>query len=129
MLRNNIAIDAMGGDKAPKSIISGLAISSIRNPNINYIIYGDANKIEPLIKNREQLKEVSKIVHVDDWIRGDEKASRSLRRSKTTSMGLAISAVADGEADAIVSAGNSVALLAMSIFGLRKFFKFTVICI
>ena len=120
MLRNNIAIDAMGGDKAPKSIISGLAISSIRNPSINYIIYGDANKIEPLIKNREQLKAVSKIVHVEDWIRGDEKASRSLRRSKTTSMGLAISAVAKGEADAIVSAGNSGALLAMSIFGLRK---------
>ena len=120
MLKYTIAIDAMGGDNAPKSIIAGLAISSIRNPSINYIIYGDANKIEPLIKNREQLKAVSKIVHVEDWIRGDEKASRSLRRSKTTSMGLAISAVAKGEADAIVSAGNSGALLAMSIFGLRK---------
>ena len=38
MLRNNIAIDAMGGDKAPKSIISGLAISSIRNPSILYMV-------------------------------------------------------------------------------------------
>ena len=120
MLKYTIAIDAMGGDNAPKSIIAGLAISSIRNPNTNYIIFGDEKKIEPLIKNRKQLKEISKIVHVDDWIRGDEKASKSLRRSKTTSMGLAIASVAKGDANAVVSAGNSGALLAMSIFGLRK---------
>jgi len=120
MVINTIAIDAMGGDKAPKSVIAGLAISAIRNPGTSYIVYGDENKIIPLIKNREKLKDVIKIVHVEDWIRGDEKASKSLRRVKTTSMGLAISAVVDGEADAIVSAGNSGALLAMSIFGLRK---------
>ena len=120
MVKNTIAIDAMGGDKAPKAVITGLAISAVRNPNTNYIVYGDENKILPLIKNREHLKKVSKIVHVEDWIRGDEKASKSLRRAKTTSMGLAISAVATGEADAIVSAGNSGALLAMSIFGLKK---------
>ena len=122
MLKYTIAIDAMGGDNAPKSIIAGLAISSIRNPNINYIIFGDQKKIEPLIKNTKQLKEISKIVHVDDWVRADEKASKSLRRSKTTSMGLAIASVAKGDANAVVSAGNSGALLAMSIFGLRKLF-------
>ena len=55
MLKYTIAIDAMGGDNAPKSIIAGLAISSIRNPNTNYIIFGDEKKIEPLLKNRKQL--------------------------------------------------------------------------
>jgi phosphate acyltransferase len=120
MVKNTIAIDAMGGDKAPKSVIAGLAISSVRNPNTEYIIYGDKNKILPLIKKRNNLKKVVKVVHVEDWIRADEKASKSLRRAKTTSMGLAIASVANGEADAVVSAGNSGALLAMSIFGLRK---------
>ena len=120
MVKYTIAIDAMGGDNAPKSVIDGLAISSIRNPGTNYIIFGDEKQIALLIKNKKQLKGLSKIVHVEDWIRGDEKASKSLRRSKSTSMGLAIASVANGEADAVVSAGNSGALLAMSIFGLRK---------
>jgi fatty acid/phospholipid biosynthesis enzyme len=120
MVNNTIAIDAMGGDNSPKSVIAGLAISSVRNPGVEYIVYGDENKLIPLLKKRDNLKKIVKVVHVDDWIRADEKASKSLRRSKTTSMGLAIAAVANGEAGAIVSAGNSGALLAMSIFGLRK---------
>ncbi|PPR14896.1 MAG: Phosphate acyltransferase [Alphaproteobacteria bacterium MarineAlpha9_Bin3] len=120
MVKNTIAIDAMGGDNAPKSIIAGLAISAVRNPGVEYLVYGDKNKLIPLLKNRDSLKNIVKIVHVEDWIRADEKASKSLRRAKTTSMGLAIDAVANGEAGAIVSAGNSGALLAMSIFGLRK---------
>ena len=120
MVKYTIAIDAMGGDSAPESVIAGLAISSIRNPGINYIIFGDEKQIAPLLKNSKKLKEISKVVHVEDWIRGDEKASKSLRRSKTTSMGLSIASVANGDADAVVSSGNSGALLAMSIFGLRK---------
>ena len=120
MVKYTIAIDAMGGDNAPKSIIDGLAISSIRNPSSNYIVFGDEKQIGPLIKDNKQLKKVSKVVHVEDWIRGDEKASKSIRRSKTTSMGLSIASVANGEADAVVSSGNSGALLAMSILGLRK---------
>ena len=120
MVSNTIAIDAMGGDSAPKSVIAGLAISCVRNPDVEYIVYGDEKKIAPLLKNRVNLKKVVKVVHVEDWIRADEKASKSLRRAKTTSMGMAIEAVANGKAGAIVSAGNSGALLAMSIFGLRK---------
>ena len=53
-------------------------------------------------------------------MRDDEKASKALRRSKDTSMGRAISAVSEGKADAIVSGGNSGALMAMSIFGLKR---------
>ena len=120
MVKNTIAIDAMGGDNAPKSVIAGLAISSVRNPGVEYIVYGDENKLLPLLKKRDNLKKVVKVVHVDDWIRADEKASKALRRAKTTSMGQAIAAVTNREAGAIVSAGNSGALLAMSIFGLRK---------
>jgi len=120
MKNNTIAIDAMGGDKAPKSVIAGLAISSVRNPKCKYLIFGDKNKISPLIKRRTNLTNVSEIVHVEDWVRDDEKASKALRRSQETSMGKAISAVSEGNADAIVSGGNSGALMAMSIFGLKR---------
>ena len=49
MVKNTIAIDAMGGDNAPKSVIAGLAISSVRNPGVEYIVYGDENKLLPLL--------------------------------------------------------------------------------
>jgi len=120
MKNSIIAIDAMGGDKAPKSVIAGLAISSIRNPECNYLIYGNKNKVAPLIKRRTNLINKSEIIHVEDWVRDDEKASKALRRAKSTSMGKAISSVSEGNADAIVSGGNSGALMAMSIFGLKR---------
>ena len=120
MSKKVIAIDAMGGDKAPKSVIAGLAISSVRNPNYKYLIFGDKNIIGPLIKRRTKLITVCEVIHVEDWVRDDEKASKALRRSQDTSMGQAISAVSQGNADAIVSGGNSGALMAMSIFGLKR---------
>ena len=120
-MKNKIlAIDAMGGDKAPKSVIAGLAISSVRNPNYKYLIFGDKNQIAPLIKRRTNLISVAEVVHVEDWVRNDEKASKALRRSQETSMGKAIKAVSDGNADALVSGGNSGALMAISIFGLKR---------
>ena len=61
MVNNTIAIDAMGGDNAPKSVIAGLAISSLRNPDVEYIVYGDEKKIAPLLKNRVNLKKVVKL--------------------------------------------------------------------
>ena len=120
MNKKIIAIDAMGGDKAPKSVIAGLAISAIRNPNFKYLIFGDKTKIAPLIKRRTNLIAASEIIHTEDWVRNDEKASIALRRSKDTSMGQAIKSVSEGNSDAIVSGGNSGALMAMSIFGLKR---------
>ena len=120
MKKKIIAIDAMGGDKAPKSVIAGLAISAIRNPNFKYLIFGDKTKIAPLIKRRTNLIASSEIIHTEDWVRNDEKASIALRRSKDTSMGQAINSVSEGNSDAIVSGGNSGALMAMSIFGLKR---------
>ena len=120
MSKNVIAIDAMAGDNAPKSVIAGLAISSIRNPSVNYVIYGNKNKIAPLIKRRTNLINMSEIVHVEGVVSNDEKASKALRRAKETSMGQAIASVSDGVANAVVSGGNSGALMAMSIFGLKK---------
>ena len=120
MNKKIIAIDAMGGDKAPKSVIAGLAISAIRNPNFKYLIFGDKTKIAPLIKRRTNLIAASEIIHTEDWVRNDEKASIALRRSKDTSMGQAINSVSEGNSDAIVSGGNSGALMAMSIFGLKN---------
>ena len=120
MAKTTIAIDAMGGNNAPKSVIMGLDYSFIRHPEVHFIIFGDESKIIPLMKNRKELTSVSSIVGVKDYIKDDEKASKALRRSESTSMGKAIKCVASGEADAIVSGGNSGALMALSMFGLKR---------
>ena len=120
MAKTTIAIDAMGGDNAPKAVIMGLERSFVRHPEVHFIIFGDEAKITPLVEKRRELKSICSIVNVKDWIKDDEKASKVIKRSKTTSMGKAIECVASGNADAIVSGGNSGALMALSIFGLKR---------
>ena len=119
MAKTTIAIDAMGGDNAPKAVIMGLERSFVRHPEVHFTIFGDEAKITPLVEKRRELKSICSIINVKDWIKDDEKASKVIKRSKTTSMGKAIECVASGNADAIVSGGNSGALMALSIFGLK----------
>ena len=120
MAKTTIAIDAMGGDNAPNAVIMGLERSFVRHPEVNFIIFGDEAKITPLVEKRRELKSICSIINVKDWIKDDEKASKVIKKSKTTSMGKAIECVASGNADAIVSGGNSGALMALSIFGLKR---------
>ena len=120
MAKTTIAIDAMGGDNAPNAVIMGLERSFVRHPEVHFMIFGDESKITPLVEKRRELKSICSIINVKDWIKDDEKASKVIKRSKTTSMGKAIECVASGNADAIVSGGNSGALMALSIFGLKR---------
>ena len=110
----------MGGDNAPNAVIMGLERSFVRHPEVHFMIFGDESKITPLVEKRRELKSICSIINVKDWIKDDEKASKVIKKSKTTSMGKAIECVASGNADAIVSGGNSGALMALSIFGLKR---------
>ena len=109
-----VAIDAMGGDFGPESAIPGLAIMHAENPKIHFKIYGDEALIYPLLNKHKSLLAVSQVHHTALTVKGEEKPSIALRSSKDTSMRLAIEAVKDGQADAVVSSGNTGALMAMS---------------
>ena len=113
-----IAIDAMGGDQAPRVVINGLSNAMRTNPDIDPILVGDRNLISPLIEKHPNLAG-TRIVHTTDAVAADEKPSQALRNGKNTSMRLAIDMVGAGEADAVVSAGNSGALMVMALMGLR----------
>lgn len=114
-----ISLDGMGGDKAPNIVIEGAAIARERQPNAYFIIFGDEAVIRPLLSKFPTLSDCVEIRHTDQAISNDAKPSQALRTGKKSSMGLAIGAVKDGEADCVVSAGNTGALMAMSMFGLR----------
>jgi len=114
-----IAVDAMGGDNAPAMVISGAEQAAIRFPEIEYLFFGDEKQIRPLVEKYSAIKDKFKIIHTDEVISNDEKPSVALRKGKNSSMSLAIKAVKDGEADSVVSAGNTGALMAVGKVYLR----------
>ncbi len=115
-----VAIDVMGGDNAPHAPIYGASEAAIRCPNLFFIFFGDEAIIKPIIEKIPKLNDKYQIHHTNEVISNDEKPSNALRIGKNSSMALAIGAVANGSADAVVSAGNTGALMALAMFGLRK---------
>ena len=114
-----IAIDAMGGDTGAAAIVAGIARARRKDSSLNFILFGDEKAVRAELKKHGQLASAVTICHAPESISASEKPSQAIRRAKTTSMGLAINAVKDGQADAAVSGGNTGALMAMSKLALR----------
>jgi len=114
-----IALDAMGGDRAPEMVLKGASIALQRFPQVYYLLYGIDGRIKPLLAKLPRLSERATIHHTDEIVTGDAKPSAVLRAGRRSSMRLAIDAVAEGAADCVVSAGNTGALMAMAKFALK----------
>jgi len=115
-----IALDAMGGDEGPAVAIPGASLSLVRHPDSAYLIFGDEARIKPILEQHPALSAVSKVVHCEVAIAMDAKPSQALRQGRgKSSMWMALEAVKRGEADAVVSAGNTGALMAMAKFCLQ----------
>jgi len=114
-----IALDAMGGDRAPQAIVLGAELARQRHPGIRFKFFGDKEKLNQAFRKVKPLQEVSTIHHCDEMVDDDMKPSVALRQAQSSSMRLAIDAVRDGEADCVVSAGNTGALMAMAKFVLK----------
>ena len=113
-----IAIDAMGGDNAPSTIIDGVALAVKNNPVITPVLVGPEQKLRSLVKRHGHLSH-AEFLHTEDVVAADAKPSAALRVGKNSSMRLSIDLVKAGEADAAVSAGNSGALMVMALMVLR----------
>lgn len=114
-----IALDAMGGDHAPGIVVDGAALARERHPELRFIFFGNEPDIAPLIAKHPILRDCSTLRHTPDVITSDTKPSLALRQGRQSSMRLAINAVATGEAESVVSAGNTGALMAMAKFVLK----------
>jgi len=115
-----IAVDAMGGDRGPEIAIPGAAFALERHPDVEFILFGNEQLIAPLLAKRPKLQARSSIRNAEIHVQMDEKPSQALRRGRHKSgMWMAIDAVRQQEAAAVVSAGNTGALMAMSRFILR----------
>jgi glycerol-3-phosphate acyltransferase PlsX len=114
----SLAVDAMGGDRAPAVVIDGLEIAAERHPTARFLLVGDEAKIAPLLARHRRASAACTVRHAADTIGNDMKPTAALR-ARQSSMRLAIDAVAAGEASGVVSAGNTGALLAISKIILR----------
>ena len=119
VLSPRLALDAMGGDKAPEMVVEGAHRAAERNPECRFLFFGRQKQLRPLLKALPFLNQRSEIRHTQDIIKSDLPPAQALRHGRESSLGRAIRAVADGEADCVVSAGNTGALMALSKFQLR----------
>ena len=110
-----IVIDAMGGDNAPKSTIEG-AVLAINEYGVDVILTGDKDIIEKELESKTYDKSKLEIVHTTEIIENEDKPVQAVRRKKDSSMVVGLKLVKEKKADAIVSAGNTGALLAGGLF-------------
>jgi len=113
-----IAVDAMGGDNSPKKVIDGIIFNHQSNKDIFFKIFGDEEKILPLIQKKIS-KNFYEIIHTKNVVKSTDSPLEGAKRGKDTSMWLAINSVKNKEADIVVSAGNTGALLVISKLNLK----------
>ena len=107
-----LAIDGMGGDNAPQLIVEG-ALQALDDFNdIEILLYGREEAMKPYLKEHPRLT----VIHCEEVVEGEDDPARAVRRKKDSSMTRMLEAVADGTADACLSAGNTGALMAGGLF-------------
>ena len=115
-----LSIDAMGGDGGPEVILPGAGIALERCPDIRYEIFGKIEQVKPILETLPRLKDASSVHHCEIAVSMDDKPSQALRQGRwKSSMWKALEAAKEGDAGAVVSAGNTGALMAMAKFCLR----------
>ena len=113
-----IAVDAMGGDNSPKKVIDGIIYNHKNNKGNFFKIFGDKNKIISLIKD-EIDNQYYEIIHTENFVLSTDSPLEAAKKGKDTSMWLAIESVKKNEADIVISAGNTGALLVIAKLNLK----------
>ncbi len=107
-----LAIDAMGGDHAPKAIVEG-AMDAVREfSDLSITLVGNEEKIKPFLTDSTNIT----ILHTEEVITGEDEPVRAVRRKKNASLVLMAKEVKEGRADACISAGNTGALMSAGLF-------------
>lgn len=109
-----ISLDAMGGDKAPEVVVEGAALSVKQNKNLRIIFFGEKAMICRSLDRYPSLKDVSDVYNCEKIVTMEDKPKDALKNAKETSMWQSIEAVKKGNAHAVLSAGNTGALMIFS---------------
>jgi glycerol-3-phosphate acyltransferase PlsX len=113
-----IAVDAMGGDRAPRVPIEG-SVQAANEFGCDIILVGDERKIEKFLARREYPKDKITIEHAPEVIKMGEPAAVSVRRKPKSSIVKAVELIKDKKADVFISAGNTGAVVCAATLRLR----------
>ncbi|MEM9281353.1 MAG: phosphate acyltransferase PlsX [Verrucomicrobiota bacterium] len=117
-----IALDVMGGDKAPEAIMEG-AIEALRDPSIEFeklFLSGDEGIVKSELDRLSCSDPRIEILHAEEVVEMHESAAKSVRQKKKSSISVALDLIKKKECDAFVSAGNTGAVVAASTIKLRN---------
>jgi glycerol-3-phosphate acyltransferase PlsX len=107
-----IAIDAMGGDNAPTSILEGINLAIQSFSNIEFLVFGDESKLDKSLIQGERVT----YINTSEVITSNDEPVKAVRTKKDSSMVKMAQYVKEGKADACISAGNTGALMTTGIF-------------
>jgi glycerol-3-phosphate acyltransferase PlsX len=116
----NIALDMMGGDFAPREAVKGVALylRGFASPAVLFLI-GDENLLNPLLEEFSLPRHALRIVHAPEVIGMDEHPTKALKEKQQSSIATGFRLLASGEVDALISAGNTGAMLVGSIYSVK----------
>src|SRR5581483_11203601 len=117
-----IALDAMGGDHAPEPIIAGAIQAVAADPELKVVLVGDRARIEPLLGRDASATDRLEIFHCSQFITMEETPVVGLRKKPDNSISRCWQLLAEHKVDALVSAGNTGAVVAGGL-RLRRFLK------
>jgi len=115
----NLAVDCMGSETSLNEILEGINESALRNENLFFTLFGKSVDLNKMVENISPLNTRSKIINCDEQVLMTDKPTDAVRLKKNSSMQLSIDHVAKGVSHAVLSCGNTGALMAISLLKLR----------
>tara|TARA_A100001011_G_C14178537_1_gene785756 strand:+ start:142 stop:1176 length:1035 start_codon:yes stop_codon:yes gene_type:complete len=114
-----LSVDMLGSETKLNDILKGLNQSLLRNLNYKFQLYGSEKAIKKSIEKYKKLFEVTEIINCESYISMEDKPSDILKSKKNSSMSLAINSVTENSSDAVLSFGNTGALMSLSLLNIR----------
>ena len=120
-MKDNItlSIDTLGSETRIKDICQGLNLSSERNINFKYLLYGNEQELKKNISNFKSLTKVSEIIHCEEVVEMTDVPSDAVKNKKNSSMSQAIESVTKKYSDAVLSFGNTGALMTFALLTIK----------
>jgi glycerol-3-phosphate acyltransferase PlsX len=115
-----VALDALGGDNAPKATVEAALMAATENPDIEVMLVGDGSIVQSSLDAVGTLPDNLQFIHTEGFIEMDEEPVSALRKKPTSSIPACVTLLKEHKADAMVSAGNTGACVAASMFGLNR---------
>lgn len=114
-----IALDAMGGDHGPSEVVDGAVLFARENPEHEVILVGQERRIREALRNELGALHLS-VRHASEAVEMDDHPSAAIRKKKDSSIRVCFELIRSGEAAAMVSAGNSGAVMAGALLVLGR---------